>query len=272
LSTGYSFKAVHLPNTLRITRPLETYDQSNRKEGLWIFGCSMTYGWSLNDDETYPWLLQERLPQYDVVNFAVPGYGTTHSLIQFRDALAAGAAPKVAILAYAKFHDQRNTFSRIRRKEVAPWNRLGPLSYPNARLENGVLRHLTADVEYREFPLLRRLALAHYIEMLYNRLEFRRHQGPAVSEALIAEMAELAGKHGVKLVVANISGGQAMLDWAKENGIPGVDISLDLSSPENTNDPHDGHPSVIATRKYANTLEEFLRENVLASDDAHLVH
>jgi hypothetical protein len=271
LPTGYSFKSTHLPNTLRITRPLDSYDEPSRKEGLWIFGCSMTYGLSLNDEETYPWLLQERLPQYDVVNFSVPGYGTTHSLIQFREALAAGAAPKVAILAYAGFHDERNTFSRMRRKQVAPWNRLGPFSYPCARLENGVLRYLSADVEYQEFPLMRRLAFAHYLEMTYNRLEFSWHQGQSVSEALIAEMAGLARKHGSSLIVANISRGQAMLDWARSNGIPNVDISLDLSIGENTNLPHDGHPSAIATRKYADKLETFLRTNIVAANKANLV-
>jgi len=266
LETGYSFEATHLPDTLRITRPLDTSGGPNQHPGLWIFGCSMTYGWSLNDDETFPWLLQERLPEYDVVNFAVPGYGTIHSLIQLREALATAAPPKVAILAYANFHDQRNTFSRIRRKEVAPWNRRGSLAYPCARLENGVLRHLTADVEYQEFPLMRRLALAHYIEMTYNRIEFSRHRGQSVSEMLIAEMAELASKHGVRLIVANISGGLAMLDRTRENGIPSVDISIDLSIPENTNLPHDGHPSALATRKYADALEHFLRTDVLPAD------
>jgi hypothetical protein len=231
----------------------------------------MTYGLSLNDEETYPWLLQESLPEYDVVNFAVPGYGTTHSLIQLREALAAGVAPKVVVLAYARFHDQRNTFSRIRRKEVAPWNKLGPMLYPCARLENGVLQHRSTDVEYQEFPLMRRLALAHYIEMTYNRLEFWRHQGRAVSEGVIAEMAGLARKHGAQFVVANISGGREMLHWAARNGILNVDISLNLSIGEHTNLPHDGHPSALATRKYADTLERFLRTNVLAADKANPV-
>jgi hypothetical protein len=73
LNGNYSFKATHLNNSLRVTHPLNTYNQSSKKPEIWIFGCSFTYGWSLNDSETYPWLMQEKLPNYEIVNFGVNG-------------------------------------------------------------------------------------------------------------------------------------------------------------------------------------------------------
>src|SRR4028119_231643 len=69
LNGNYSFNATHLNNSLRITHPLNTYNQFSKKPEIWIFGCSFTYGWSLNDRETYPWLLQDKLPKYGIVNF-----------------------------------------------------------------------------------------------------------------------------------------------------------------------------------------------------------
>ncbi len=263
LSSGHSFNVTHLPNTLRITHPIDSYKKSERKEEIWIFGCSFTHGWTINDDETYPWLLQERFPEYDVINFGVDGYGTIHSLLQFREALKT-TTPKVVVLAYAGFHDERNTFSRIRRKEIAPWNRLGPLVQPYARLtQEGDLQHGFADVEYLEFPLMKHLALAHYIELKYNGLEFERHQSHSVSKALVEEMAKLAMKSEVKFIVANIAKGRAMLDFAEKHGISSIDISVDPRLPENTNRPHDNHPSAIANKKYADKLENFLRAHLL---------
>ena len=257
LGSKYSFSVTTLPNTLRITRPLDSYKEPERKQEIWIFGCSLTYGWSINDEKTYPWLLQERFPKYDVINFGVSGYGTIHSLSQFREALKT-RAPKVAVLAYASFHDQRNTFSRIRRKEIAPWNKLGPLVQPYARLDKeGGLQYLFADVEYSEFPLMRNLALAHFIEMNYNQMEFKGHRSHAVSEVLIAEMARLAKQFKVKFILANIEGDHAMLDFAEKNRIPNIDISVDLNLPEHTNLPHDDHPSVLANEKYADKLGSF---------------
>ena len=266
LGTGYAFKVTHLPTTLRITHAADGYETPSAKEEIWLFGCSFTHGWSLNDEQTYPWLLQERFPEYEVVNFGVSGYGTIHSLLQFRDALKL-KRPKVAVLAYADAHDGRNTFLRYRRKEIAPWNQLGPLIQPYARLDgDGKLRYAMAEVEYREFPLMRHMALAHFIELKYNRYEYRLSQSHLVSEALVEEMGRLAKKHAVEFVVAGIVGEREihkMLDFAQEHGIPSVDISVNLWIKEHTNAPHDGHPSAIANKGYADKLEAFLKAEIL---------
>jgi hypothetical protein len=268
LRTGYKFNVTNLPSSLRITHPVDRVEAPKEKDEIWIFGCSFTYGFSLNDEETYSWLLQERFPEYEVVNFGQNGYGTIHSLIQFQEALKT-RTPKVAVLSYGSFHDERNTFSRTRRKNIAPWNHLGPLVQPYARLDNdGALSYLFADVEYREFPLMTYSALAHFIEIKYNEREFRWHRSHQVSEALVEEMAKLAKQHDVKFVVANIYDGKSMQEFADRNGIANLDISVDLSVPENTNRPHDNHPSAIANRQYADSLERYLRAELLDEDDA----
>jgi hypothetical protein len=260
LDSSFSFAVTHAADTLRITHPIDGRDASTPRDEIWIFGGSFTHGWSLDDDETYPWLLQARFPEYEIVNFGVSGYGTIHSLIQFREALET-RTPKVAILAYARFHDARNTFLRNRRKGIAPWNRLGPLVQPFARLDrNGRLNYGFADVVYTEFPMMRRSALAHFIEMQYNQLEARWYRSHDVSKALVKDMAALAARHGVTFIVVNISRGGAMLDVAASIGLPHVDMSVDRSLPENTNLPHDGHPSAVANRTYADTLEPVLRD------------
>lgn len=64
---GYSFTITHLPSGLHITHPLATSTDTRSKPEIWIMGCLFTHGWSLNDQETYPWLLQDRLLEYEVV-------------------------------------------------------------------------------------------------------------------------------------------------------------------------------------------------------------
>jgi hypothetical protein len=266
LSSGYSFDVTHLPNSLRVTRPIHGGTAPEHRKEIWIFGGSFTYGWSLNDEETYPWLLQEYFPEYDVTNFGVNGYGTVHALLQFQAALET-RTPKVAVVAYADFHDERNTFSRTRRKNIAHLKEFGPLVQPYARLdEGGGLQFFSAGVEYSEFPAMRISALAHSLEMKFNLIEFKRHRSRTVSELLVAEMAGLAEKHGVKFVVANIAGNHVLKDFSEKNGIPNIDVSVDAGLPENTNRPHDDHPSAIANRKYAAQLREFLRSEILELD------
>jgi hypothetical protein len=261
--SGYSFQVTHLPNSLRITHPLESYNlPDSHKPEIWIFGCSFTYGQGLNDNQTYPWLLQQRLKEYEVLNFAGAGYGTIHSLIQFREALKS-KAPQVAVLAYAGFHDERNTFLRMRRKEIAPYNRLGPLIQPYARLnKDGSLRYFQADVVYTEFPMMRHLALAHFLENQWNEIEKKSCQSHKVSEALVMQMAKLAQEHHVKFVVASIVDDKHMLEFAAQNGISGVDISVDYAG-RGLENPVDHHPNAIANKEYADKLEAFLRNGFL---------
>ena len=266
LNGNYSFNATHLNNSLRITHPLNTYNQFSQKPEIWIFGCSFTYGWSLNDSETYPWLLQEKLPKYEIVNFGVNGYGTLHSLIQFKEALKQANKPKIAVIAYARFHNRRNTLLRSRRKEVVAWKKLGILFHPDARLngENN-FTYSMAKIEYREFPLMRVSALSHFLEVIYNKFfEENYYRSHEVSKAIIEEFNRVAEAKGVKLVVVGINSGSAkMLQELSQEGIPTADISVDLKIPANNNLPHDSHPSAIANRQYAEKLEGFLQDTVL---------
>jgi hypothetical protein len=266
LPSGFSYQATHLPNGLRITHPLETYGRNKLKREIWIFGCSFTYGLALNDSQTYPWLLQEHFPEYEVVNFGVEGYGTVHSAIQLKEALKA-ANPAAVILAYAGFHDERNTFSRTRRKLFTRWNSLGPLSQPYAWLDAGNSLHFGfGEVWYREFPLAAVSSAALLMDMKYDELEGRFFRSHEVAEALVLYMAELAKTHGAKFFVAGIdrsAAAEQMLKFVRGRGISAIDISVDLKDSENNSGPHDAlHPSALAARRYADRLEEFLRRRL----------
>ncbi len=267
LADGYSFKVTNLPNTLRATHPLSTYGAPGQKEEIWIFGCSLTYGWSLNDPETFPWLLQERFPEYEVVNFGVNGYGTVHSLIQCREALEKGRVPKIVMLNFASWHDERNIFSRNWQKIMAPYNKLGQIAYPYARLDHhGNLHYYLGKVEFHEFPLMRYSAFINFIEEKFDKQEERFYHIRDVTKALILEFANTAKKHDIAVVVTGITQSQPtrdMLSFVQENGFKAVDIAVDLNIKENTNYPHDQHPGASANRKYADKLEAFLRTNVL---------
>src|SRR5260370_4171557 len=128
IDDSYVFKFTNLSNALRVTHPLNTYPVQSGRNEIWILGDSITYGWSVNDEEAFPWLLQADLPNFEVVNFAAMGYGTLQSLIQLREALQLRNKPKLVILNYASWHDVRNTFIRDRRKMLAEASYLGPVN------------------------------------------------------------------------------------------------------------------------------------------------
>lgn len=261
---GYTFKVTNLDNGLRITHPLNSYPGRSKKE-IWIFGCSFTQGWSLNDEETYAWLLQEKFPDYEVVNFGVDGYSTVQSLLQFRLALASGNRPALVIVAYGHFHDERNTLTRTwmkTRLTSGAGYAYGAVNLPYARLSNdNKLEILYKPLEYNEALLLRYSTLANLIDDTYNKSLEDSYHSLEITQALIGELSSLCKANGIEFVLAGILSDpatQAMLEHFNKEGVETVDISVDLSRKENTNLPFDGHPSAIANKEYAQRLELFL--------------
>ena len=254
----YQITMTHLANSLRITRPLNTYNHPRPFKGaIWIFGCSLTYGWSLDDTQTYPWLLQERFPDFDVVNFGVGGYGTIHSLLQLKEAVKSHRPPTIVILAYANFHDERNVMSRNWRLVVAP-NGASETEHVFARFDDrGQLRIEKKRVDQLS-PLNEYSALARLIEINLGILEDRQLRAHEVSEALIAEMNQVTSAAGGRFVLANILGDNSILKFAGRQSIPSIDIAVDLRIKENNNLPYDIHPSAIANEKYAAKLGDFM--------------
>jgi len=263
LAGGLRFHATHDALGHRISRPAAAQDAAATQGEIWIFGDSFSYGWSVSDEESYPWLLQTAFPRHRVLNFAVGGYGTLQALLQLEAELATRPRPGAVVLAHNFFHDSRNTFSRLRRREVVPWNRLGPIRHPLARLgPAGRLALGSAPVVYAELPLMRRSALANLAATAWDLLDDRGLRGPEVTRALLARFVAAAQSRGAPVVFVTLEASPAnppILHTAASLGARAADISLDLRIRANTNLPHDGHPSALAHRRYAKRLAPLLR-------------
>jgi hypothetical protein len=257
---GDSWTTTHRSDTLRTTRPPSLERRFPGRPGLWIFGCSFVHGWGLNDDETLPWRVQERFPDRDVLNFGVGGYGTVQSLLQFRRAAERGGAPAVVVLAYAGFHDERNTLSRRWRKGTCEYEHLGTTATPYARLEGDGLTFAFDRPDYTGFGLVKSSALAELVDEDWAPLEVRLRRSHEVSERLVLTFAREAAARGSLFVVAGISREPAteqMISFASDHGIPATDVSVDLTR-WNHRIRWDGHPNGAANAKSAERLTTFL--------------
>jgi hypothetical protein len=115
LADGYSFRVTHGESGLRITRPLGVRRPRLQEPALDL--RLLLYPWLVTQRRRdLPLVGAERLPDYEVLNFGVGGYGTLHSFLQFRKRSAARA--RVAVIAYGSFHDARNTLNRYRMKGI----------------------------------------------------------------------------------------------------------------------------------------------------------
>lgn len=272
LPGGHSFHVTHSEQSTRITNPPRQDSSTDLLQGVWIFGCSFTYGWGVDDEHTYPWLLQASLPRCEVVNYGTSGYSTVQSFLQFREELMQRAPPVVVILAYASFHDARNSLSRSWRKLRSLYPDLSNRQYPYAQIdEEGKLVLATKHVRYNEFPFIRNLVTANLIEELYNRVRTRTDRSNRISQLVISEFHQLARSHGIRMILAGISNDPAtseMLRNVHAEGLETADISVDLSIRSYTNEPYDNHPSPLAHRRYAERLREIVTPSMNDSADA----
>jgi|GEM_PF-536740 len=258
LRDGHSFVATHHASGFRETRPASSVKNGLHLPEVWIFGCSYSYGWSVADHEAFPWLLDEALPGYRVMNYGVPGFGTVQALLQLRAAVHSGRIPAFAVLTYASFHDERNTNQRSWRKVA------GGLARPFARLDDEDELHIHfGDPDYRLWPGTRYSAVMNTMENYYNQRETSRLRSHAVSAALIEEFAVFCDAYDIPWVLVGMDQDpltRDMLRLAQRHGHPTLDVQVDVRDPKYNSKPIDAHPNAAAHQAYAARLLHYLHD------------
>jgi hypothetical protein len=235
-----------------------------RKPEIWIFGCSFTFGAGVEDDESYPWLLQQRLPAYAVRNYGVSGYGTLQSLLLYRRELRQSEPPEIAILAYAGFHDERNVMSINTRRAWSRWGRSwGWARAPYLQwLGEGKFEMRRAEFYQPFVPFVDSSALANRVDRaivkFLERRELLEDHREDVSRHLVDQFASESRDHGVVFALGQLDQPQPMLEYARSRGIPAADLSVPRDDPRFTIEG-DGHPNPEGQRLIADRAEALIR-------------
>jgi hypothetical protein len=257
-----TWHATHVAPGHRATRPADAAAPAPGAAGVWIFGDSFTYGWAIEDDQTYAWRLQQRHPEWDVTNFGTGGYATVHGLVQLERELAAGRKPAVVVVAYGSFHDGRNAHLAQNRKGWI-YNTPKYPALPRAWLEKGQLRTGMTTIRYDTWPLERHSALVNWLHDKWNKVEILSSHPEEISKAVIRRMSEICAQHGVAFVLAGILDNQRTRDvlaWAGQQGMTTVEIAVPLTPANQV--PGDGHPNAGAHAQYADKLEPVIQNKL----------
>ena len=115
------------------------------KPSIFIFGDSFVFGEGVNDEQTFSFLLQEAMPNYNVRLFAAGGYSLTQAFLNFERLKDQITDRDTIILGYADFYDMRHVLapSWLRLLEDTKWQRGAPRKpglLPRASVDpNGVV-------------------------------------------------------------------------------------------------------------------------------------
>ncbi|MBY0586961.1 hypothetical protein K2X85_07280 [bacterium] len=262
------FTVTHDDQHHRISAPPQVQaDNQSLERGIWISGCSFTHGFGVNDEETFPYLLQESFPTYRVTNLGIESGNNVQGYLQCHQMMKAGPPPALVVLAFAGFHEIRNVSLRVRRKELAPLNPfMSDVWMPFARLaSDGSIEVYRDRLRYREWPGQRSWALVDLIDNVYAGQQLENSNKSAITREVIQSIVELCRLRGSKFLLAGIwPDARDTLAWCQENGIESIDISFDpVDVGFLTASKVDRHPGPKGHRHYADLLrpkmEQLLR-------------
>lgn len=270
INNGLIFKATHNEKGRRIT---SFYPEESKDKKIHLYGCSYTYGTGVNDNETYPFLLQENFPNYEISNFAVPGYGTLHFYIQLIDNITNSNIPDIVILNCAEFHEERNVFSKsymykiyqgleVFEIEETSNQRFYPKILINNKSNNFNIEYCDILQEYRPMPFRKHSAFINLIE----KISLKEPHSLTSSFLIIDSIKKICDEYGIKLIVTSIDNKtENFLQYCNLRNIKFANISPDFSDNSYTNLPYDLHPSKKAHLVYFKNIEiclkEFLKNN-----------
>lgn len=247
LEQPYTFVADNNDQGFRRCRPAAAQAEDNRPE-IWIFGCSITFGWALDNRHTYPWLVQAALPLYRVANFGVNGYGNIQALIQLRDLIAQGRRARAVVFTYGDLHLARNLATPFHLTGQAELDRYagGRLRYPRAVVVPGrpVAVRLVPFTETGPEPDLAE--------------QYR------TAQAIFTDLAELCRRNGILPLLGFIEGPDndpVVAKWRRDRGRV-IDMRVDYTQQRYNLLPTDSHPNAAANRIYAQRITTALRSRL----------
>ncbi len=228
-----------------------------------VVGCSFAQGWALDDQDSMPWRLQERLPEAEVVSFATGGYGTYQSLLLLERVLPGMERAALVVYGFIPHHEKRNVAAASWLRTLLLYSRRSQAAPPFVTLtrDGGLARHPPTRwlaLPGRRFSAAVAAAETAWMRLAAARREVDRRQ---VTELLLLELDRLCRRHRARLLVALLwvdDGARAeYTSFLADHGVAAVDCSVPLTRAMTV--PGEGHPNAQVAATWAACLASRVR-------------
>lgn len=267
-SNRQNITVTHTADGRRITAADEPGKPDNRHQII-IVGGSLTYGYGLSDEETWPWLFQKNTPCFQVLNYGTPGYGTYQCLLMLERVLPRLSSPGIVIYGFLEHHLVRNVAPPAWQAVLA-MNRGGEVFLPYVDTDemNRLIRYPPALI--KQWPLSQSLATVKFAEIMYLKTFQPRtyfEKMDAAWQLIMTEMRDLCARHGCRLVVLmyNLTHHDQKGFYTKFmdlNHIEYIDGDINMS-PDLMLDKDPSHPNHMANTIWADIVQKhiYCRDN-----------
>lgn len=236
-------------------------------ENVVFLGCSFTYGYGVNDNESFPALIQDERPEWNITNRAVVGYGTAQHLLQLRDLLK-NDPPECVILCLSSVHFIRTVLSQeyranlhigYRRSSSDVDNRMSGARFPYFDNCKRKVKHVAWNSLYSELPGRYWLASANFLQGILERGREPDCNPVEVTACLIREMKERCSKLKIPFGVVCLDKSHQTVALKKQ--LPEVqwkNVGFSFKNKKYTHLPYDSHPNAAGHKKIARSVLPFI--------------
>lgn len=243
-----------------------------------IYGCSFTFGVGLEDSNTHPYILQQRINNYNINNYGKSGYGLVDIYFKIKKTL--NSKVKIIIINYAHFLTDRYPGSRYwaKMKNIYLDKEIEQFLHKNVYLNNLIIdneHHLKETKTYypifKKLPLQNKLACINLLDDKYNEvIDKRIYDKLQISYQILKEINILCKKNKIELIITNIDDYKRTskdLAFFSPIGIKTLNMHVKNNNPRYNLMPYDSHPNTLANKLFAERMFLYLSENInLVSD------
>ena len=173
------------------------------KEKIVFIGGSLTQGQAVDDSETFSWMLQKKIKDYEIKNYGAGGYGGTQSLLKLKDIFKKHNDIKLVVYGFISHHEIRNiaagSWMYLLKKNSSGTG--GKVSLPFASIENNNLK-IHKPKKYFEIPFGDKSALIAKIEKRILKIESykRSLKKDEISKRIILNMNSISKINGSEFI------------------------------------------------------------------------
>lgn len=231
-------------------------DEIKKKKDIIFLGGSITFGFGVNDNETFVSNINKKIQNYNFKNYGTGGYGTYQSYLLLERILKNNKNIDHIFAIYNKDHEIRNVGNEEWLGILTKFSKRGYLKLPYARLDKNGNLIRKKPIKYIELPLSDNLLTVNKIEKNIMRLIFFLNSSNAelTTIKIFDKMNELSKQNNVKLTVLSLSGelNQNYKNFFKKNDITQIECNLPISEPYVIKG--DGHPNELGHKQIANCI------------------
>jgi len=235
--------ALYIVNREGYRAPSANYTTDFSKPIILIVGDSMLFGHGLNFEDTFGHKLKHSLNNhYEVINFAVGGYGTDQMYLMLKRVFPK-YRPSIVIMDTFTDHDSRN--AQRDRREFSNLRCIRMIgTKPQFLLNDNILELKYKPELYSSYDSPRILLFLR--NKLSQNLNTRATKyGHVLTQALIREIETYVKSHGVRLFILNIDYTNQQFSYTNETRVLGISTYDETHTYHLTKD--DWHPNSTGT-------------------------